>query len=147
MISFYCCHNFSLFCFVFIPMCLFVVVSIFLLSFYFFVFHMFFLCFRCSFRSFTVVVLISYVLQAPRLQREPEQPYCGICQAYVEKCVCKEPRPLWHKGFDGSEPAVIHLQDPLGPPGHPLGTPLDTLGSPSLYLFIIQLPLCQTEDV
>merc|ERR1712062_563989 len=32
-----------------------------------------------------------------RLQREPEQPYCGICQAYVEKCVCKEPRPLWHK--------------------------------------------------
>merc|ERR1711963_625075 len=28
-----------------------------------------------------------------RLQREPEQPYCGICQAYVEKCVCKEPRP------------------------------------------------------
>merc|ERR1712012_857153 len=29
-----------------------------------------------------------------RLQREPEQPYCGICQAYVEKCVCKEPRPL-----------------------------------------------------
>merc|ERR1711963_1355996 len=33
-------------------------------------------------------------LQVPRLQREPEQPYCGICQAYVEKCICKEPRPL-----------------------------------------------------
>merc|ERR1712141_996611 len=32
--------------------------------------------------------------QATRLQREPEQPYCGICQAYVEKCICKEPRPL-----------------------------------------------------
>merc|ERR1711939_550607 len=28
------------------------------------------------------------------LSKEPEQPYCGICQAYVEKCVCKEPRPL-----------------------------------------------------
>merc|ERR1712013_390255 len=26
-----------------------------------------------------------------RLQREPEQPYCGICQAYVEKCVCRAP--------------------------------------------------------
>merc|ERR1719167_1469950 len=47
--------------------------------------------------------------QAPRLQREPEQPYCGICQAYVEKCVCKEPRPLWPKDLDdGSESAVIH---------------------------------------
>ena len=38
----------------------------------------------CGFLSFTVlvvVVFISYLLQAPRLQREPEQPYCGICQA------------------------------------------------------------------
>merc|ERR550517_35106 len=63
-----------------------------------------FSCFSCvfSFRCFHLFsdhlslfccFHSSYLFQG-RLQREPEQPYCGICQAYVEKCVCKEPRPL-----------------------------------------------------
>jgi len=69
------------------------------------------------------------------------------CCRYVEKCICKEPRPLWPRGFDGSVPAPDTPWTPLGPSGIPLGTPWHPLGTPSLYLFIIQPPLCQTEDV
>jgi len=87
------------------------------------------------------------------------------CCRYVEKCVCKEPRPLWHKDFDGSEPAVMIHQRPSQGPSvtdqPPLQGPPVTQPGPylppspsSFHVFIYYstpwttwCPPCQTEDV